>query len=121
MKIFKFIDLLLQTIIIVYILYIILFRFTINWDFILVFIGLAVLMIWQVISAIVQYKIRMLPHRIYYMISIALLLCISVFVYIANNTMYTKGVVIFGATIAAYYFIIAWLDFFYKPNHIILR
>jgi hypothetical protein len=116
MKMFKAIDIGMQTIIICYIFYIIAFRFTINWDFILAFIGLGVLMIWQVVSYIVLLNRQgKLPQRIIYIICMIIFIFIIVCFYEAKTNSQTRLLFIVAITLASYYYAISIIEFFINP------
>jgi hypothetical protein len=112
MKMFKAIDIGMQTIIICYILYIIAFRFTINWDFILAFLGLGVLMIWQLVSYLVLLKSQgKYPQRIIYIVGIILLVLLSIFFYDSKTELQTKLLFAWATILASFYYIIGIIEF----------
>jgi hypothetical protein len=115
MKTFKLLDLALQSIIITYIIYIILFRFTINWDFILAFLGLGVLMIWQLISYFILLKSQgKYPQRIIYIVGIILLVLFVIIFYNNNTELQTKLLFILASVLASYYYIISIIEFIFS-------
>jgi hypothetical protein len=113
MKIFKFIDIGIQTFLTLYIIYILVYRFTINWDFILAFWGLGILMIWQMISYFILLKKQgKAPQRIYYIVGIIVLISISSYCINHKSDLYIKLFFIGASTLAAYYYAISIIDIF---------